>query len=59
MLTLGVNDLLVFNNDGIESSEPRSLSESLQFDIVKLFSVAALSVKLFSVAALSGRDGDD
>ncbi len=49
MLTLGVNDLLVFNNDGIESSEFRSLSESLQFDIVKLF----------SVAALSGRDGDD
>ncbi len=49
MLTLGVNDLLVFNNDGIESSESRSLSESLQFDIVKLF----------SVAALSGRDGDD
>ncbi len=43
MLTLGVNDLLVFNNDGIESSESRSLSESLQFDIVKLFSVAALS----------------
>ncbi len=49
MLTLGVNDLLVFNNDCIESSESRSLSESLQFDIVKLF----------SVAALSGRDGDD
>ncbi len=34
MLTLGVNDLLVFNNGGIESSESRSLSESLQFDYI-------------------------
>ncbi len=34
MLTLGVNDLLVFNNGGIKSSESRSLSESLQFDYI-------------------------